>query len=289
MKKSILYLIILLLNLFPTFSQEIINNTGTVSNEAIQQIRVPGIDDILLFQTLNRGFGNYVLAQQTGNLNTANINQQNTTSTSTEMSNQSYTVQSGNSNELTIGQIGSGNLLLGFQLGYLAGLTGSGTENTLVDPVGTVSSAESAVVGIGSVIVGERNKLIVTQEGDHNGLMAVQQGTGNSILAKQTGNNNYLLAMQKGANNTIADYAQGNESEQVLFERVIQLGDNLTLKTAGATDSSVAGNTVMQTGANLTLELNNDLLNTAGGVTINQTGTDMKVVIDQSFFSFPMK
>jgi len=286
MKKHILYLIILLLNVFPTFSQDIINNTGPLSSKAIQQIRVPGIDDILLFQTLNRGLSNYALTQQTGKLNTANINQN---STSTDMSNQSYTVQSGNSNELTIGQIGSGNLLLGFQLGYLANHAGSIQDNPAGDQTSMTSVSGSLTDGIGSVVTGENNKLNISQVGDNNGVMAVQQGTYNSISAKQRGSNNYLLAMQKGTDNTISDYAQENESGQVLFDRVIQIGDNLTLKTDGATDSSITGNTVMQTGANLTLEINNNLLNTAGGVTINQTGSDMKVVIDQSFFSFPMK
>jgi len=287
MKKSIFYLIILLLNVFPTFSQEIINNAGPVSNEAIQQIRVPGIADILMFQTLNRGVSNYALTQQTGKLNTADISQQK--GISSDLSNQSYMVQSGNSNELTLGQIGNGNLLLGFQLGYLANQAGSGLENSMADPGNIVSASGSLVVGIGSVVVGEHNRLIVSQEGNNNGIMAVQQGSDNSISAKQTRNNNYLLAMQKGTNNVISDYAQENLSEQVLFDRVIQLGDNLTLKADGAANASDTGNTFMQTGANLTLEINNDLLNTAGGVTINQTGSDMKVVIDQSFFSFPMK
>jgi len=285
MKKYILYLIILLLNYFPAYSQGVINNTGSLSNEVIQQIRAPGIDDILMFQLQNRDIGNYVLTQQIGNLNTTSINQKN--SASSDMSNQSYTIQSGNSNELTIGQIGSGNLLLGFQLGYLATLAGSEPDNSVGNPISTISTVGSLMAG--SMIVGERNKLSISQEGDNNGIMAVQQGSDNSISAKQTGNNNYLLAMQKGMNNTLSDYAQENTSEQILFDRVIQVGDNLTLKTDGATNSSITGNTFIQTGTNLTLEVNNYLLNSAGGMEINQTGSDMKVVIDQSFFPFPMK
>ena len=45
----------------------------------------------------------------------------------------------------------------------------------------------------------------------------------------------------------------------------------------------------MQTGTNLSFELNSDLINTAGGINVKQTGKDMKVVIDQSYFSFPLK
>jgi len=45
----------------------------------------------------------------------------------------------------------------------------------------------------------------------------------------------------------------------------------------------------LQTGTNLSIEINNSLLNSLGGVEINQSGKDMKVVIDQSYFSFPMK
>ncbi|HEY6914859.1 MAG TPA: hypothetical protein VI413_09305, partial [Paludibacter sp.] len=116
MKTSILYLTVLMLSSFIGYSQEVINNTGTENNEAIQQISNPYIDNILIFQNLNRGNSNYTFAQQTGNYNTVNVSQQNDAGSTA--ANQSYNVQQGNSNEMTIGQIGSGNLLLSFQLGY---------------------------------------------------------------------------------------------------------------------------------------------------------------------------
>jgi hypothetical protein len=287
MKKLIFYLLFPLLSSVSTYSQEILNITGTDTNEAIQQIRTPGIDNIMSFQTLNQGISNYALTKQIGNQNRADIKQQN--DANSEMSNQSYTVQSGNSNELIIGQIGSGNLLLGFQLGYMALLTGNKTECSVGTETTNTSSTEMAGLGNGYIVEGERNKMTISQNGNNNGIMAIQQGSDNTISAEQTGNNNYLLALQKGTNNSITGYKQENETDQVLFDKVIQTGENLNLKTDNGSRLSIAGNTFIQTGTNLSLQVNNDLLNSEGGIEINQKGNDMKVVIDQSFFLFPMK
>ena len=284
MKKLLLYVLFLISNSLQGYSQEIMNVTGPDTNEAIQQITLPGINDILGFQTLNRNTGNYVSLQQSGNQNTTNINQQS--GVSTEMTNQAYTAQSGNSNELTLGQIGSGNLLLGFQLGYMATLTGSQQTNQTVIPTGYVFTAGSLIAD--NAPEGEGNKMTITQSGNNNGVMAVQQGSYNTLSAEQTGNNNYLLALQKGSNNTIDDYKQANKSDQVLYDRIVQTGDYLTLKSDIAS-SSGAGNTFLQTGTHLSLEMNSDLINSPGGIQINQTGKDMKVVINQSYFSFPLK
>jgi len=283
MKKSILYILFLILNYFSGYSQEIINITSTDTNEAIQQIALPGIGDILGFQTLNRNTGNYVSLQQAGNQNTANINQQS--GVSAEMTNQAYTIQSGTSNELTLGQIGSGNLLLGFQLGYLATLTGNQQENQTAVPTGYV---ESLLAGNTISPEGDGNKMTLTQTGNNNGILAIQQGSDNSISAQQTGSNNYLLALQKGSNNTITDYRQENTSGPVLYDKIVQTGDYLSLKSDIAS-MSVTGNTFMQTGTKLSLEMNSDLINSPGGIQVTQTGKDMKVVVDQSYFSFPLK
>lgn len=286
MKTSILYLIFLMLSSFIGYSQEVINNTGTEHNEAIQQIRTPNIDNILIFQNLNQGNSNYAFAQQTGNYNTVSISQQNDAGQSA--SNQSYSVQQGNSNEMTIGQIGSRNLLLSFQLGYMAILAGSESQNDVpVENNNVLSSSTGEVERF--VVVGERNKLTISQTGNNNGIMAVQQGTDNSLSVGQNGTNNYLFALQKGTNNSVTGYKQENTSEELLFEKIIQIGDYLSLKTDEFSMAKPTGNTFLQTGTNLSIEVNNSLLNTVGGVEINQTGQDMKVVVDQSYFSFPMK
>lgn len=278
MKKYILYLILLLLNFFCAYTQGIVNDSELKTHEAIQQIGTPGMDDILSFQTLNQGISNFVLSQQMGNHNTANINQHNEAGSS--LSNQSYSVQSGNSNDMTIGQIGSGNLLLGFQLGYLTILSGSQQESLLV--------LDNVLTSVYPV-EGERNKMSISQNGNSNGVMAVQQGSDNTLSADQSGNNNYLLILQKGTNNSIQDYKQENNSGDILVETIIQIGDKLSLETVEASSSKAMGNTFMQTGSNLEIEVNNGLLNSVGGVEITQTGRDMKVVIDQLFFSFPMR
>lgn len=285
MKTSILYLIFLALSCFSGFSQEVINNTGTENNEAIQQIRTPSIDDILIFQNLNKGMSNYAFARQAGNYNTVSINQQNDAGPS--VANQSYTVQQGNSNEMTIGQMGNGNLLLSFQLGYLAILAGSDLQNNIQAESNAAATLSGKITGL--IAEGERNKLNITQTGNNNGVLAVQQGTDNSLSVEQNGTNNYLFTLQKGTNNTVMGYKQENATEEILFEKIIQIGDYLSLKTDESSIAKPAGNTFTQTGTNLSIEVNNNLLNSVGGVEINQSGQDMKVVIDQSYFSFPMK
>jgi len=282
MKKFIFYILFLILNSFQAYSQEIINITGQDTNGAIQQISLPGIKDILGFQTLNRNTGNYVSLQQSGNHNATNINQQ---SGSLEMTNQAYTVQSGTSNELTLGQTGSSNLLLGFQLGYLATLNGTQQDNQTAVPTGFV---ESLIAGNTITPEGDGNKMTLTQTGNNNGIMAIQQGSDNTISVQQTGNNNYFLALQKGSNNTISDYKQENTTGLVLYDKIVQTGDYLILKSDIASMSG-AGNTFMQTGTHLSLEMNSDLINSPGGIQVTQTGKDMKVVVDQSYFSFPLK
>jgi len=287
MKKFIL-IIFILLSVLPGYAQGILNNSGSTTNDAIQQIQVSGLEDIMSYQTTNQAASNYVSIQQTGNQNKVNINQQQVSGF--DMSNQSYTIQSGNSNELTLGQIGSGNVLLGFQLNYLATqVTKNQQENQTGVVINNVLDAGISNDANGYVVEGERNKMNIMQNGNNNGVMAVQQGSDNTISAEQTGNNNYLLALQKGTNNSLTGYKQENETDQLLYDRVIQIGDNLTLKSDEASKSSVNGNTFIQTGTNLTLEINSNLINTAGGMDVKQTGKDMKVVIDQSYFLFPLK
>ena len=110
---SILLLILLICN--SVFCQNKGKNQEKAEHEAIQQIRTSGLADILSFQTQNRDINNMVLTHQIGDQNKASINQQ----AESGFGNQSYSIQQGNSNEMTVGQIGSGNVLLGFQLGYV--------------------------------------------------------------------------------------------------------------------------------------------------------------------------
>jgi len=287
MKTNILYLIILLLNCYTVYSQEIINNPGIELNETIHQISTPGISDILNFQSMNQDSKNYASTLQIGNQNKATVKQQN--ELTSEAGNLSVTTQSGNSNELTIGQIGSGNLTLGFQLGYLSFLTGNQKANSIGVENELAFNSTSSMVGRSYAVDGERNKMDITQNGNNNGVLAVQQGTVNTMSVEQAGNKNYLLALQHGRNNSITDYKQANKSEEILFDKIIQVGENLSLKAEGASTYKPTGNTFMQTGSNLSLEVNNSLLNNVGGVEIKQTGYDMKVAVDQSFFVLPMK
>ena len=283
MKQLPVLTLVCFLNIYPSFSQRVIRSG---LSESIRQISTNGIDNILSFQNDNSGMKSIVvISQQNGDKNRVSINQQSDQG----QSNQSYSFQLGNLNELSINQIGSGNLLLGFQLGYLSSLTGTQKENPIGVENGLAFSSAFSLEGRDYAIDGEGNKMNISQNGNNNGVMAVQQGTDNILSAEQTGNNNYLLAFQQGSHNLVTDYKQANESKQILLDKIVQVGDYLSLKADGASTYKPMGNTFMQTGSNLSLEVNSSLLNTVSGVEINQTGKDMKIVVDQSYFSFPMR
>jgi len=288
MKQKSIILLLCLLVFRVGFSQDIINNISLETSEAIHQISTSGFENIVSFQTLNQGISNFALTQQIGDQNKASVNQKSDPGAG--LTNQSYTFQQGNYNEMTIGQIGSGNLLLSFQIGYLSSeispyqsnLFGFGLE-TSVEPKGTTNESNSTRT------FGERNKLIVIQEGSNNGIMALQQGDDNSISAEQKGINTYLVIIQNGNMNKVSEYKQENSSETNLYDTVIQNGESLSLNVSDVSRAKQTGNIFSQSGTNLSLHVNNEFVNSLGGIEITQTGTDMKVVIDQSYFTFPMK
>lgn len=278
MKKIVIFQFLLAFSFYPAFSQ---------NNDLIQQIKTSGMSDILSFQTQNRGVSNTAMTQQLGDWNKSSVNQKSDDGSA--FANQAYSIQQGNTNEMTIGQIGSGNLLLGFQLGYLTSVFSQTQPNLsgleLGSFAGTSLDNNSGLSGI----TGDNNKLTIAQEGTNNNVLAIQQGSGNSISAGQKGINNYLLLRQNGSKNLVTDYMQGNTSENILFDTVIQQGEGLSLSSTDVSTSKPNGNSFIQTGVNLSLEVDNQITNTMGGIVVNQTGHDMKVVVDQSFFSFPMR
>jgi hypothetical protein len=291
MKRNSIYLILCLLITNPVFSQDIISNLSLGTSEAIHQISTGGIDNILSFQTLNRGISNYALTQQIGDQNKASINQRH--DPTSNLSNQTYAYQQGNFNELSVGQIGTSNLLLSFQLGYLSSRLTLNPDNSLGFGAGSGQGDAFTIgiqsVGDGALAEGNHNSIQVSQSGNNNAVMAVQRGDDNFISAGQSGNNNYLFVLQQGKNNALTGYEQENSSTTDLFDTVIQTGDNLTLNATDVSKSKANGNVFSQTGTNLSLQVNNGFVNSFGGIGITQTGRDMKVVVDQSYFSLPLK
>lgn len=288
MKKTIIVLLLLMINILQVFSQG--NIQINENDESIQQIRTSGLADILSFQMQNQGISNMSLTKQMGNLNKTSVNQQS--DASSYFSNQAYSIQLGNSNEMTIGQIGSGNLLLGFQLGYITSELVGGNKNDQFKSVienSSTNASEYENVYNQSIVVGEGNNLKVSQFGNKNAIVAIQQGSENSIEADQNGNNNYLVIYQKGKNNEVVGYKQENISDRALAETIIQEGEGLSLNAFETSKSKPNGNSFIQKGINLLLEVNNQFTNTLGGIEVSQSGHDMKVVVDQSYFSLPMK
>lgn len=290
MKKNSFILFLLFVNFLPAFSQGNIQVSEKEECESIQQIRSSGLSDILSFQMQNQGISNMTMTQQVGNWNKSSISQQSDGGSA--FANQAYSIQQGNSNEMTIGQIGSGNLLLGFQLGYLTAELEDGKKDEQFKNVlesCNPSTKEYDDTETQLLVIGEGNELKVGQNGNKNAIVAIQQGSENSIDANQNGTNNYLVIYQKGKNNEVVGYKQENNSEKVLAETIVQEGEGLILNTSDASKSKPNGNSFIQKGINLTLEVNNQFSNTLGGIEVSQSGRDMKVVIDQSFFSFPTR
>lgn len=265
-------MLFMLLNYFPATSQEIIDTALPNNNLAIQQIELPTYDDLQTLQTLNQNIGNTVSTTQQGDENIIYITQQNNNITA--HGNKSEIYQTGDLNKLNADQEGGGNVLLGFQLGVSNGAD----NNNFSSPTSPLTPDLPA-----------GNSLNIVQNGINNGIIAIQEGTNNSLSAEQSGSNNYMYALQEGANNSVIGYKQDNESDQMLYDKIIQIGDNLSLRINNAFNSNKNGDTFVQTGTNLSFQLNNNQNTFTGGVEVNMRGNNMKVIVDQSFVLIPMK
>ena len=253
---------------------------------SIQQIGSTEIIDVLSIQNANPTFRNMANIQQLGNNNTASINQSATNEFADP--NQAQLFQDGSQNMADITQKGGNNQLLTYQLGYLS--TKFDQSNT-VPVLETLTSYFPLINYVfGDLSTAENNTVICSQEGSSNGLLTLQVGTDNYISATQTGQNNYLVATQIGQSNHLVDFKQENQSSsEFLLESVTQLGRNNLIEFSGTINGQIYGNSYAQSGDNLAIKLNTSLISSIGGMNITQTGHDMNVVIDQSYFSFPMK
>jgi hypothetical protein len=252
MKIKVLMVLFLLFTYKYSVSQIDISQIIIDQDANVQQVTNIITSDIIGFQSLNNDAENINWSKQTGNNNKISISQQKDQWLG--KNNQSYTFQNGDGNEIILDQTGNGNLFLSLQLGYL-----------------TINS-------------GNRNRIDAVQEGNSNELVALQSGEDNSISADQRGMNNHLLILQKGNNNSVTNYPQENISGNILFDSIIQNGDNLSLITNNTPRTTANRNTFIQTGTNLSLSLENQFINSMGGMEINQTGHDMKIIVNQSYF-----
>ena len=283
MKKLIFYILFFLFNYFPAECQDVINNSGLQINLNMLQLSNPGIDNVLGFQMLNQGIDNSVTSFQIGNYNVLSINQEKDNSIGS--SNQSFTHQIGNSNELSLNQKGSGNLLVNYQVGNT-----SETEKMLKNELSDIKKSSFPAFEINSALAtGEANKMDIAQSGNSNIILAIQEGSNNSFSGEQKGQNNNLYLLQKGMNNNVSGFVQANESESILYDKVIQIGDNLNLNTTGSSIDRKSGNTYIQTGTNLSFQLTNTQFNPAGGVEVTMTGNNMKIIIDQTSVPYQLK
>ncbi|MDD3319949.1 MAG: hypothetical protein PHS59_00700 [Paludibacter sp.] len=282
MKTTIPYILLLLTFSLFAKAQEIINNEAANNIEAIRQISVSDMDIFLSFQSWNNVAASKTISKQIGNYNKLTINQYDRGEMN--MVNKAFTTQTGNSNELTLGQIGSNNLLLAYQMGYQN--TADNTNKMIEYSYSSINCSKTTNV---NQSFGGGNKLDIAQEGTDNVALSFQQGTDNTFVAKQTGRKNYLMVLQRGTSNSVSGFNQENQTADALLDVIIQVGDNLELKTDEFARSKTRGNSITQTGTNLSLELSNEILNNKGGLEVSQKGNDMKVIVDQSYFAFPLK
>jgi hypothetical protein len=98
-----------------------------------------------------------------------------------------------------------------------------------------------------------------------------------------------LVAWQVGKSNWIDGYTQQNYSENSLCDRLVQVGEFLHFDARGLAGSGWSENRVTQIGNNLSFQINAVLPGSGEGIKVTQTGRDMRVVIEQSYFSFPLR
>lgn len=144
-------------------------------------------------------------------------------------------------------------------------------------------------MGINLVDCGNGNLVSITQLGYDNRVMTVQQGSCNMLSLTQIGYNNGFFAWQVGDYNWIDGYRQQNYSENSLFDKLVQVGEFLHFDARGLEGSGWSENRVTQIGSNLSFRINAVLPGSGDGIKVNQTGRDMRVVIEQSYFSFPLR
>jgi len=200
--------------------------------------------------------------------------------------NSSNSFQQGDYNLVDLTQKGNQNILYSFQVGFLASIPSTeSTDNTLSGTIlPTLLNLNAGSTGIFSN--GNNNTLISSQEGISNKFLSIQQGSNNYIQADQIGNYNNLVVQQVGNNNRVENFVQNNIKGE--SDNITQIGDNNTLNSIDKLNT-LYGNNYIQNGTNLSITLNNSTLSATGGITVNQTGHDMSVVIDKSYFSFPLK
>ncbi|WP_159520878.1 hypothetical protein [Sunxiuqinia indica] len=252
----------------------------------IEQIQSASETGLFSVQSQNQQDQNKVIVNQLGNYNTVSVEQSN--SSEFEKANQAILLQEGNQNQTDMEQEGSRNSLISLQLGYLS--TRFSTTNP--SPLFEVLSANFSLVDyvFGDLSSSDRNTIVSKQEGSNNGLISLQVGSDNYMSASQMGQNNYLVATQIGQFNHLLDFKQENQSSsEFLLESITQLGRNNLIEFSGTIKGQIYGNSYKQSGENLALKLNTSLITSLGGMEITQTGHDMTIVIDQSYFSFPMK
>jgi len=284
MKNTSTSILIVIMNIWAINSQVTTGNEPR-ADRGMHQIRIVDAGNITKFQACNIGLNNYVLLWQTGVQNSVSIKQNS--GTTSKLGNESYNNQTGNFNELTVEQIGNGNTVFSSQVGNYA------IKNTdyLLYKIDVEKQNNAISKQMFNTIwaEGEHNKLNLEQKGEDNLVYSVQQGTDNSISAKQTNNQNILLIIQKGTGNEVNNYNQQNKSAHKLYDKIIQMGESNYLDYNEVSTGAIQGNTFTQIGNKLSVELNNGMMNSPGGIDVNQKGKEMNVIIDQSFFSFPMK
>lgn len=252
---------------------------------------------VLINQITTDGMGDYTTAQslqinplfvssisQIGNNNSVKLSQ-TIEGDIYSFPNSANSFQQGDFNLAEITQRGNENVLLSFQLGYLISGLFSTSNNQLEAPSQNMLSFSATTNN--QFATGKNNTLYSVQEGKSNNILAIQQGDDNYIDVEQSGNDNILIARQVGNSNKVEDFKQNSIDGS--FDVITQLGDNNTLNFLNESTGVLAENAYSQEGTNLSLTISNNTFSAPGGIIVNQTGRDMKIIIDQSYFSFPIQ
>lgn len=270
-KKSIVLIVVCLFHVLYT--------KGQINIQQISSLEFVGFTSIQSFQVRPTDISSIT---QLGNYNSAKLSQTKEGDLFS-FSNSSNSFQQGDFNLTDITQKGNENVLLSFQLGYLASSLYSMSNNDLVAPIQNKLSFTTTSNNLFSA--GTNNILYSSQEGKSNEILAIQQGSDNYIEVEQSGNENFLIVQQVGTNNRVESFKQN--SVYGAMGVISQVGDNNAINNLTESVNTNRSD-YTQEGSNLSLTINNTLPS-LDGIKVSQTGNDMNIVIDQSYFSFPMQ
>lgn len=173
-------------------AQQRFHNDDVTTDELVRSVGLERLPSSLPIPLDAR---NVTKLQQSGNLNTARIDQQSLAAAS----NQTYIVQAGAANVLGLTQIGSGNRLNVIQNGAdnRASYTQEGRNNaTTIAQDGAHNRIQGVIPNADMVLEGDNNTMKITQTGNNNTVRGEVRESNRNYEIRQYGHDNTLVQVE---------------------------------------------------------------------------------------------